>query len=156
MCHLARCYCCLEPSFVQAKVNSCSAGNFPSKGMNAMVLGKWPRAEKSYQFQGKTKPLFLRSTITMKCFLTLRGKKPHSFMGKRGLCRNTLLVFNPSPCKYLFSSRTDFNWVWQSRAISGIINFLSVLKCSNRFERERNWLCSCNTACERLSRKETV
>lgn len=61
--------------------------------MNAVVLGKWPRAEKSYQFQGKTEALFLRSTITMKRFVTLRGKKITQLYGRMWLVQECSACF---------------------------------------------------------------
>lgn len=81
------------------KVNSCSTGNCPSKGMNAVVPGKWLRAWKSHQFQGKTEA-FVPQGHWHQCNVFWQSEeKKHtsfqlSFLGNCSFCRSALIAFD--------------------------------------------------------------
>lgn len=130
MCDLAPGYCC----FVWAKVDSCSAGNFPSKGMNAtspweMAQGRGvapvPRENQSLCASEAQTPMKWGFS-----WLLEEKKSTHRSVFSSALWENVvyegiLCLFSLLPLANTFSTPGVISTKFD-RDISGIINFLSV------------------------------
>lgn len=101
----------------------CSQGKFlPSWKLPqqwAECSGPWEMAQglEVTAVPGENQSLCASEAVApMLCPLALRRGKAHNcfqlhFLGSGSFCRNTLLAFTPSSCKYLSNSRNDFEYI---------------------------------------------